>query len=73
MSTSDEINEAPQAASVSVFFCHNPKCLRPHVVLFNDDGKPFAQFICPDIRADGGSFIQDLQDAAYVGVVGRDK
>lgn len=59
------INDAPQATRVQCFFCENPKCNRVHVVLFDDRDEPFAQFVMPDLRADGTGFFKDLKDAVY--------
>jgi hypothetical protein len=64
----------PQARSVEIRWCDDPEgnCQRPHIVLFNDDDEPFAQFVLPDPRPDGGSFLKDLQTAAYHSAVLRD-
>jgi hypothetical protein len=59
------ISDAPQASSVQVFFCGDPECRRPHVVLFDENQIPFAQFVMPDPRPNGGSFFNDLEDAVY--------
>jgi hypothetical protein len=62
----------PQAHSVQIMWCENPKCNRPHVVLFDEHDEPFAEFVLPDPRPDGGSFLQDLKDAAYSSAVQRE-
>jgi hypothetical protein len=54
-----------------VFFCHNPNCHRPHVVLIDDDGRFFAQFVMPDRKPDGSGFLKDLMDACYQSAVMR--
>ena len=54
-----------------VLFCDNPECHRPHVVLFNEHDKPFAQFVVPDTHPDGGGFIKDLKDALYQSAIRR--
>jgi hypothetical protein len=59
------IADSKQASSVQVFFCGDPECRRPHVVLFDEDKIPFAQFVMPDPRPNGGSFFNDLEDAIY--------
>lgn len=47
--TEDEAQEAaeiaaiPEAAKVMVWFCGH--CNNPHVVLYNKEGKPYAQFV----------------------------
>lgn len=66
-----DLGNARQAHSVQVFFCANPRCLRPHVVLKDEHGKPFAHFVLPDRRPDGSSFLNDLQNAAYRSVAER--
>lgn len=59
------INDAPAATMVRSFFCDNPKCHRVHVVLFDDEDEPFAQFVMPDARPDGSGFFDDLKKAVY--------
>jgi hypothetical protein len=63
-------DKLPQATSVKVFFCHNPDCSRPHVILFDSHGEPMAQFVVPDPRPDAG-FMHDLQNALYRSAVER--
>lgn len=67
----DYIGNVPKAYSVRVFFCLNPECHRPHVVLLHEDGMPFAQFVCPDPQPDGTGFFHDLQGALYRSAVER--
>lgn len=67
----EEIGRCPQATSVQVFFCNNPRCHRPHVVLKDENGKPFAQFVMPDYKP--GGFMDNLQDAIYRSSVERDR
>lgn len=65
------VAKAPQANHVRVFFCGDPACFRPHVVLFNADDSVLAHFVQPDARPDGSGFLKDLQDAAYRSAVLR--
>lgn len=69
--TEEELNASRQAAGVGVAFCDNPECHRPHVVLLDEKGKPFAHFVVPDSRGDGTGFMKDLQDAMYRSAVER--
>jgi hypothetical protein len=73
MSWEDDLDQAPQAAAVRVFFCLNPDCHRPHVVLLDAQDRPFAQFVVPDYSADGTGFINDLQRACYSSAAMRDR
>lgn len=66
------IEDAPQAKRVQCFFCANPECHRVHIVLFDDRDEPFAQFVMPDVRADGTGFFKDLQDAMYKSATERE-
>jgi hypothetical protein len=52
--------EVPCASAITICRCEDPKCT-PHVVLLDEDDKPFAQFIVADIPA----FIRHLQAVAY--------
>jgi len=70
MTTQDELKNIPQAASVSVFFCENPRCLRPHVLLRDDFGLPIIHFVVPDPQPDHG-FMFDLQEALRRSAVER--
>lgn len=63
-----EADDIPQAEWVRVYWCDAKDCRRPHILLFNEAGKPFAQFVLPD----GGGFIKDLQNAAYMAAMMRD-
>jgi hypothetical protein len=67
----DFLDGVPVAHSVRVFFCLNPKCKRPHVVLLKESGTPLAHFVLPDPLPGGGGFLHDLQDAAYRSAVER--
>lgn len=58
-----DLDGVPEAEYVRVYFCDDPKCLRPHTVLFRN-GRPFAQFVLPDMREDGTGYLSDLQHAA---------
>jgi len=69
--TEEMMQDVPSATSVRVFFCHNPECKRPHVVLMALDGSPFAQFVMPDPHPDGSGFFKDLQGAMYRSAVER--
>lgn len=62
------LNGLPQAHSVRVFMCANKSCKRPHIVLFDDNGKAFAHFVPPD----GPGFIQGLNAAVYHAAMLRD-
>jgi hypothetical protein len=42
------LNEARQAHSVRPFRCLNPDCLRTHIALLDEQGRPFAHFVVPD-------------------------
>jgi hypothetical protein len=59
----EELSQAPQASSVRIFYCANPRCMRPHVVLFDDLDGIIAHFVLPYRRTDGGSFAHDLVEA----------
>lgn len=61
----DRINRAPHAHWVHVYYCDGPECNRPHVVLFDHDDMPMAQFVVPD------GFMKRLQDALYRSAVER--
>jgi hypothetical protein len=41
-------DEVPSAASVRVYICTDGGCGHPHLILFDDDGRPFAQAVMPD-------------------------
>lgn len=42
------MHELPQAASVQIRYCTGELCKNPHIVLLDECGKPFAQFVqCP--------------------------
>jgi hypothetical protein len=41
-------DEVPSAASVGVYICTDDGCRHPHLILFDDNGKPFAQAVMPD-------------------------
>lgn len=73
MSFEDAVSRVPQAYSVKVLFCENPRCLRPHVVLLDEGGAPIAQFVCPPAEPDGTGFFRDLQDALYRSAVERNE
>ncbi len=66
-----DLSAVPEADYVRVYFCGNPECQRPHTVLFRNR-RPFAQFVLPDMRADGTSFLTDLQHAALKSAMLRD-
>src|SRR5688572_11818361 len=62
----DEIlRRTPLAAGVGVFFCEQPECKRPHVMLFNGDNEPIAHFVVPDPHPDGSGFLSELQNLMY--------
>lgn len=67
------VAKAPQADYVRVYFCGDPQCHRPHVVLFTETDGVIAHFVVPDARPDGTGFLKDLQDAAYRSAVMRSK
>lgn len=47
MATNDDaFAAAPKADGIQVFSCGD--CTHPHIVLFDDDGKPLAQAVLPD-------------------------
>jgi hypothetical protein len=73
MSFNNRLGNTPQAYSVHVSFCENPRCRRPHVVLLDRNDKPIAHFVCPDPQPDGTGFFHDLKDALYRSAVERDK
>jgi hypothetical protein len=64
-------DDVPQAYSVSAFFCDEPECRRPHVMLFDKDHRPMAHFVIPDPRPDGGGFFQELKNLMYRSAVER--
>jgi hypothetical protein len=49
-------DKVPRAATVSVYKCNDDGCGHPHLILFDDNGKPFAQAVMPD------GIIADLVD-----------
>ena len=59
--------EVPQAHHVKLAWCGGVGCDRPHVVLFDEDGKAIAQFVCPDRQSDGSSFAEQLLTAQIQG------
>jgi hypothetical protein len=65
--------DAFQAHSVAVFFCENPRCLRPHIALKDPEGVVRAHFVLPDSNPDGTGFLKQLQDVAYRSAVERNK
>jgi hypothetical protein len=71
MTFQEAISKAPKANSVQVYYCESETCHRPHVVLFDKDDMPIAQFVCPDPRPDGTGFVHDLMGALYRGAVER--
>lgn len=68
-----DLEGVPQAHSVQVIFCEDPKCMRPHVLLRDDEGRPVAHFVVPKPRADGSGFMKDLHDALYRSAVEKDE
>jgi hypothetical protein len=66
-----DLRDVPQAFSVDTFYCANPRCRRPHVVLYDIDGRPFAQFVISETW--GPEWIEKLQKALYAGAVERDE
>jgi hypothetical protein len=59
-----KVSSIPQAHSVKIMWCGDDiECGRPHVVLFDRGGFPIAQFVCPDRRPEGGTFVDDLTEA----------
>jgi hypothetical protein len=61
----ENIDDIPSAASVHIFLCENPECLRPHIVLADEYGEPFAMFVVPD------GWVEKLKAALYEAAVGR--
>jgi hypothetical protein len=53
----------PQAHSVEIRSCGDRECGRPHVVLFDENHQPIAQFVCPDRKPDGDCFAYMLTRA----------
>ena len=58
-----ELHDIPAAAAVGVFFCPAPECHMPHIMLYDEDGDPFAQFVVPELNPDGTGFLAQLTDA----------
>lgn len=44
----DEILAAPVADGAAIFFCPNPDCNLPHMLLVDDDGDPIAHYVVDD-------------------------
>jgi len=61
--TDEELARAPCAAGVGIFFCPDPECGRPHVVLVDLLGKPMAHFVVPEPKPDGTGFMHELKKA----------
>lgn len=71
MTIPDDLSAVPQAHRVTVFYCHNPQCRRPHVLLHDEAGRPMAQFVISEIW--GPRWIKDVQDALYHGAIDREE
>ncbi len=53
----------PCAHGVGIFYCPDPMCGRPHIMLFDENKKPLAHFVVPDPNPDGSGFFHDLRKA----------
>jgi hypothetical protein len=66
-----DVGRLPQAHAVRIYFCEGPECCRPHVVLFDERDRAIAQFVLPDPRPDGTSWLGDLVNAAMESIAMR--
>ena len=55
--TEAQIMATPIANGAGVFFCPDPNCHNPHLILLDDDGEPMAHFVI------GPEFYAELQAA----------
>jgi hypothetical protein len=53
-----DMSGVPTAAYTRIYFCVGPDCNLPHVVLFDDNDKPIAQFVPM-----GDGFLNDMIEA----------
>jgi hypothetical protein len=53
----EKILRAPIAEGAAVFFCPNPDCNQPHLLLLDEDHAPLAHFVISD------AFFQELTAA----------
>ena len=53
----DDLDDVPIAAGGGVFFCPDPTCNNPHIVLVDDDAEPMAHYIV------GPKFYAELKTA----------
>jgi len=44
----DAILATPVAEGAAVFFCPNPGCNQPHILLLDEDNEPMAHFVIGD-------------------------
>ena len=44
----DAILDTPVAEGAAVFFCPNPQCNQPHLLLMDEDNQPMAHFVVED-------------------------
>jgi hypothetical protein len=55
--TDEIIMTTPIAEGAAVFFCPNPDCNQPHLLLLDEDDQPMAHFVIAD------DFFQELVNA----------
>jgi hypothetical protein len=44
----EEILSTPVADGAAIFFCPNPDCNLPHVLMIDEDGDPIAHYVIDD-------------------------
>ena len=53
----EDILNTPVADGAAVFFCPNPDCNQPHILLFDEDDELIAHYVISD------EFFQELANA----------
>lgn len=64
---SKDFDAVQQADGVGLFYCDEPECRRPHIMLFDEHDNPIAHFVMPDDPV----FLKKLQDLMYRSAVER--
>ena len=67
----NHFKDAPAAAAVAVLRCEAPECNRPHIMLYDTECRPIAQFVVPELDSDGNGFIKDLMTALRKSAIDR--
>lgn len=64
-----DVSGVPQAWAVSVLYCADHECGRPHLVLLDREGRPFAQAVFgPETK----NTLDELQRGTYRAVMMED-